>query len=68
MSLSDWPLTTNLSMTRPVRAVARGCVGAVGEIAAPAKEMREDVLVLYQGGPITMPGDFHRVAAFMDMR
>lgn len=33
------------------------CVRAVGEIAAAAKKVREDVLVLCHGGPIAMPAD-----------
>jgi predicted TIM-barrel enzyme len=50
-------LTTSGSIGAKTAKTLDDCVRAVGEIAAAAKDVRSDVIVLCHGGPIAMPED-----------
>ena len=50
-------LTTSGSIGAKTARTLDDCVRSVGEIAAAAKKVREDVIVLCHGGPIALPGD-----------
>ena len=50
-------LTTSGTIGAKTAKTLDDCVRAVGEIAAAAKEVRGDVIVLCHGGPIAMPED-----------
>jgi predicted TIM-barrel enzyme len=50
-------LTTSGTIGAKTAKTLDDCVRAVSEIAAAAKKVRSDVIVLCHGGPIAMPGD-----------
>jgi predicted TIM-barrel enzyme len=50
-------LTTSGTVGAKTAKSLDDCVRAVGEIAAAAKAVRSDVIVLCHGGPIALPGD-----------